>query len=187
MADSMMSITVKDVRHPCAPYQTSGDSFRVQIYHCDGKPLFWDSKDYGHGVWLTTPGHGGGRIHGQFKVPPGCYLVRAAAFHHPHHNVFTEWAYVGVGCNETVCVNLMSPSLGNCIRGMITALQLGTAVVKGKGEVPLAELMPKEVNEATALLQTIADEIPEDSNLPLPPTAEEVRKAAAEPMPKPEK
>jgi hypothetical protein len=185
MADSIMSITVKDVRRPCAPYQTSRHSFRVQIYHCDGKPLWWKGVNYGWpGVWLTTVGHGGGRIHGQFKVPPGCYLVRATA---PNNNVVTSWAYVGVGCNDTVCVNLLPSPLGHCIRGMITALQLGTAVVKGKEGVPLAEFKPKEVKDATALLQTIADMIPEDSNLPVPPTAEEIRKADAEPMPKPEK
>ena len=37
MADSTLSITVRDPEHPCAPYQRTGHSFFVQIWHCDGR------------------------------------------------------------------------------------------------------------------------------------------------------
>lgn len=187
MADSIMSITIRDVYRPCAPYQASGHPFRVSIHHCDGKPLWWKGVGYGWpGVWLTEKGHGGGYIHGQFKVPPGCYLVGAAA---PANNVLTDWAYVNVGCDETECVNLVISPLGNCIKRMIVALLLGTAAPKGnpkpKEEVPLAEFMPREVKEATALLQRIADKIREDTNLPDTPTAAEIKRAAVEPKARP--
>jgi hypothetical protein len=181
MADSIMSITIRDARRPCAPYQSSTHSFKVYIYHCDGKPLFWKGVNFRTGVWLTERGQMRGLIHGQFKVPPGCYLIRALA---PCHNVVTEWAYVGVGCNETVCVNLLPSSVRNCMQRLVAALELGTAPMKGEEETPLADAMPRETKEAADLLKRIAEKLPEVSNFPEPPTAAEIKEATVEPKTK---
>jgi hypothetical protein len=173
MADSTLSITVRDGRHPCAPYQTTGHDFFIQIYHCDGKPLFWKRINYGAPVPLSVPGQQGGRIHRQFRVPPGCYLVRGAA---PCNNVVTEWAWVDVCCDETVCVNLVVPPVFHCVQRTILAMQAGTI-----GDQPVAQIAPREVEQALEALQTLADRLPRERPLPEPPTVEQVREAPPPP------
>ncbi len=116
MADSILSIIIRDTEHPCAPYQSTGHTFLVQIFHCDGKPLFWKGINYGKPFPLDVRGEKGGFIHAQVKVPPGCYLVRGIA---SCKNVVTDWAWVGVGCDQTVCVNLVPPSVIHCINRVI--------------------------------------------------------------------
>jgi hypothetical protein len=176
MADSILSITVRDTEHPCAPYQTTGHTFYVQIFHCDGKPLFWKGANYGRPFPLDVPGEKGGRIHAQVKVPPGTYLVRAIA---TCKNVVTDWAWVNVGCDQTVCVNLVPPSVLQCINRTLIGLHLGTVDPPKAGEERLAEIMPEEVKEATAVLRRIADKLPKDPRLPAPPTVDEIRRAVA--------
>ena len=173
MADSIMSITIRDSRHPCAPYHSTGHSFRVVIYHCDGTPLFWKGVNYAKpGVWLDTRGAMRGFIHAQLKVPPGCYLVRAYA---QCGNVVSDWAYVGVGCDQTVCVNLVIPTLLHCVLRMVTGLRTGTI-----DKEMVAQIMPREVQEAVDALNRVADKLPKDLQLPVPPTKEEIEKAAKE-------
>ena len=173
MADSRLSITVRDRDHPCAPYQTSRHPFVAQIYHCDGKPLHWKGVD-GTKVPLEPVTEGGPRIHGQFPVPPGCYLVRAL---NPWSNVITDWAWVGVGCDATACVDLLIGPLGHCIHRMMTALRMGGT---GDGDRPVAQMIPKEVQEALEALERIAERLPKERGLPDPPSADEVRWAFQE-------
>lgn len=90
-AESCLSVTVRDSQHPCAPYRSTSHDFRVEIYHCDGVPLWWRGVDYGAGAPLQVVGAAGGKIRGEFRIPSGCYLVRAAA---PCQNVVTDWAWV---------------------------------------------------------------------------------------------
>jgi tyrosinase-like protein len=157
--DSCLSVTVRDSHHPCAPYQSTGHSFLVEIYHCDGLPLFWRGIDYGKGVLLQVAGAGGGMIHGKFPVPPGCYLIRAAA---PCHNVVTDWAWVNVGCSAKVCVDLVPPMVRHCIRRALTGIALGTA----EGDKTVRDVAPREARSATNALDKLAAKLPED---PLPP------------------
>lgn len=174
MADSILSITVRDRRHPCAPYQSTQHNFRVQIFHCDGKPLFWKGVNFGFpGVILDVRGEGGGVIHGQFKVPPGCYVVRAIA---TCNNVVTDWAWVNVCCDQTVCVDLVLPSIFHCIHRTIVGLQIGTV----EGDRRLVEMMPREVQLAVEALEAIAERLPRDPSPPAPPSAEEIEKAVKE-------
>ena len=174
MADSILSVTIRDREHPCAPYQSTRHSFRVQVFHCDGKPLFWKGVNFGPpGVLLQVRGEQGGVIHGQFRVPPGCYVVRGVA---TCNNVLTDWAWVDVCCDQTVCVDLVPPSIFQCIRRVIVALQIGTV----EGDRPLIEIMPREVQVAVEALDAIAARLPRDLGLPVPPTAEEVRRAEEE-------
>ena len=174
MADSVLSITVRDVKHPCAPYQSTRHSFGVQIFHCDGVPLIWKGANYGAptGVPLTEPGPKGGRIHGQFKVPPGCYLIRALA---GCKNVISDWAYVGVGCGQTVCVNLVLPTVRHCIERTLVGLQIGT-LDPPKGEERVSDVMPELVAKAEEVLRAITDKLPPDSpELPAVPPEETIR------------
>jgi hypothetical protein len=177
MADSTLSVTVRDTGHPCAPYQSTAHTFFLQIFHCDGKPLFWRGVNFGKPVPLELPGHGGGRIHGQFKVPSGCYLVRAIA---SCKNVITDWAWVNVGCDETVCVDLVPPSVIHCINRVIAGLQLGTVDPPEASEQTVAQLVPKEVQEAVEVLARIAERLPRDPQLPAAPTPDEAKAAVEE-------
>jgi hypothetical protein len=58
MADSILSVTVRDAPFPCAPYQATNNSFRLQIFHCDGRPLFWRGEDFGKAVPSTSKAPG---------------------------------------------------------------------------------------------------------------------------------
>jgi hypothetical protein len=167
MADSTLSITVRDAPNPCAPYQSTENSFRVQIYHCDGQPLFWQGVDYGTPVQLTVQGKRGGLIHGQFQVPPGCYLVRAFG---RCENTVTHWAWVNVGCGETECVDLVLPGVFHCIQTTIAGLLVGTA----RGTA-IRELLPREVDQAVEILNQISERLPRDP-LPAPPSPEEIER-----------
>lgn len=157
---SYLRITVRDARHPCAPYENSGHSFDVEIYHCDGHPLFWNGVNFGGGVPLTLAGAGGGMIHGEFAVPSGCYLVRAAA---PCHNVVTDWAWVNVGCCETVCVDLVPPTVRHCIERALAGIEHGTA----DHEQHVHDVAPREAKTAINALKRLAAKLPPD---PLPAT-----------------
>ncbi len=178
--DSILSITVRDARHPCAPYETTAHSFFVQIFHCDGTPLFYKGVDYGVPKLLHVRGRKNGRIHGQFRVPPGCYGLRAIA---TCHNVGTDWAMVNVGCGETKCVSLLPTSLKHCIFRLITGLRLGTAVGRhADAEVKATKAAANETDQAIEALMQIAEKLPDDP-LPSPPEIDaeklekEVRKA----------
>jgi hypothetical protein len=159
--ESCLSVTVRDARHPCAPYRSSEHSFQVEIYHCDGLPLFWNGVSFAGGVPLQVPGAAGGMIHGQFAVPPGCYLVRAAA---TCHNVVTDWAWVNVGCGATVCVDLVPPTVRHCIERALTGITLGTV----DHEQQVHDLAPREARTATNALKRLAGRLPADP-LPAPP------------------
>lgn len=159
--ESCLSVTVRDPRHPCAPYRSSDHSFQVEIYHCDGLPLFWNGVSFAGGVPLQVPGAAGGMIHGQFAVPPGCYLVRAAA---TCHNVVTDWAWVNVGCGATICVDLVPPTVRHCIERALTGITLGTV----DHEQQVHDLAPREARTATNALKRLAGRLPADP-LPAPP------------------
>jgi hypothetical protein len=168
MADATLSITVRDENRPCAPYQTTGRSFFLQVFHCDRTPLVWKGVNYGgFNVPMEEPGAAGGRIHAQIEVPAGCYLVRAGG--QGCGNVPTDWAWVNVGCGETECVDLMLPSVRHCTDRMIIGLLAGAV-----GERPVRELIPQEAERAIEVLREIADRLPRDP-LPPPPTEEDLQ------------
>ncbi len=181
--DAVLSILVRDPVHPCAPYQSTKHSFYVQIFHCDGAPLIWKGVNYGIPVQMTLPGPKGGRIQIDVAVPSGCYIVRALA---KCKNVVSDWAYVEACCGNTVCVNLVLPTVKHCIQRMVTALHWGTLDPEGQ-EDRLLDVYPREVEEATGMLLRIADLLPKDSlEFPRAPDADLVGKLD-EPEPSPEK
>jgi hypothetical protein len=159
--DAVLSILVRDSGHPCAPYQSTGDSFYVQIFHCHGLPLVWQGVNYGvfPGVLMTIPGPAGGRVQIDVDVPSGCYLVRALA---ACKNVVSDWAYVEACCGQTVCANLIIPTVKHCILRMAASLQAATIDPEG-GEDLVIDVWPDEVFQATSSLLQIAELLPEDS------------------------
>jgi hypothetical protein len=159
--DAVLSILVRDPGHPCAPYQSSGHSFYVQIFHCDGLPLVWQGVDYGvfPGVPMAISGPKGGRIQLDVDVPSGCYLVRALA---ACKNVVSDWAYAEACCGETICVNLILPTVKHCLLRMAVSLQAATIDPEGE-EDRVVDVWPREVRDATATLLRIAELLPDDS------------------------
>lgn len=172
--DSVMSITIRDPNHACAPYESSTHTFFVQIFNCDFSPLFWKGINYGNPVPLNVKGVKGGNIHAQIRVPPGCYLVRGVA---SCYNVITEWAWVEAACGQTVCVNLVPTTIRYCIDRVITGLKLGTiAPTALAAHTMAANFIPKEIQVAFDALKTIIEKLPADY-LPLPPSADDLKKA----------
>jgi hypothetical protein len=172
VADSLLSITVRDTTFPCAPYRTTEHSFLVDIFNCDGLPLFWKGLTYiSHP--LDTAGAAGGRVHGQVKIPAGSYLVRAKA---QCKNVVSDWAWVNVGCDETVCVDIVLPSVRDCINRVLAGLQLGTVDPPAEGEEMVRDVVgEEEVKRAVEVLTMISERLPRTEQLPEVPTEEQLR------------
>lgn len=171
----MLSITVRDVRKPCAPYFLTGHWFFIDILHCDFTPLTWHGRTY-RGYALRQ------RIHDQIRVPPGCYIIRGYA---TCYNVVLELAMVQVPCNSTVCVSLLPTTVRFCIDRAILGILHGTFVMSE--ETRISEKAPKEkINAAIRALEEIKGLLPKDE-LPygLPVTPEELEKMAKREKEKP--
>lgn len=78
----------------------------VTIKDCCGRILEWCGKRYSR-VGPTKHGHI------EIEVPPGCYILSAISLA-KGSNTFTAPSYVQVGCDETVCVNLLAPIANVC-------------------------------------------------------------------------
>jgi len=159
LADSIISILVRDKDHPCSPYFTTGHWFYIDVFTCDGTYLTWKGITYKRYPLRE-------RIHDQIKVPPGCYIIRGYA---PCLNVTCELAMVVVGCDETVCVNLLPTGVRTCIGRLVTALQLPE--IRNK--------IPQQVEAAVKALKEVAEYLPRDVfPPPLPLSVEEMLKEA---------
>jgi|GEM_PF-1726472 len=170
---AMLLITVRDPAHPGTVYQSTPDSFFVQIFACDGQPLVRDGVDYGTfpGAPMTIPGPMGGRVQIDLEVPSGCYLVRALG---RCKNVISDWAYVEVSRGATVHVNLVLPTVRHCLLRMAASLRLATIDPAGQ-EDRLVAVWPNEVSIATDGLLAVAQELPDDSpDFPEAPDFEEI-------------
>jgi hypothetical protein len=181
MGLSKLSIWVRDTAHPCIPYQSTGHSYIAVIFSCDLQPLHFGSVK--NGLYpLTDPGKGGGRIHGQVEVPPGCYIIVGVA---TCKNIYTDMAMIQVGCDQEVCVNLITKSLSTCTGQIIAALNI--AQVLGPGYAPSSpagKAIPKEVlSKAIGALEELSKHIPKDHILPaIPISIEELKSMAVEEM-----
>jgi hypothetical protein len=179
MGLSKLSIWVRDTAHPCLPYQSTGHSWIAIILTCDLQPLhFGEVKN---GVYaLTDPGKAGGKVHGQPKVPPGCYIVLAVA---TCKNIYTDMAMAQVGCDQEVCVNLITKSLSTCSGQLIAALNIASVLGPGYApSSPAGREIPKEViSKATDALEELVKHIPHDPILPaLPISLDDLKKMARE-------
>lgn len=179
MSLSELSIWVRDTEHPCLPYQSSRHSFVAVIVSCGFHPLSFGAVQNGL-FWLTEPGKGGGKVHGQVKVPPGCYLVFGVA---TCKNVYTDFAYVQAGCDQTVCVNLLPKRVSTCAGQLIQtirlALNLGAANYSFSS--PEGQDVPKDVLEkAAGALEELVRHLPKDPVLERQPIKfDELKKMAA--------
>jgi hypothetical protein len=82
---------------------------------------------------------------------------------------------VCAGCGQTICVNLVPPSIRQCINRVMIGLGLGTIDPVETGEALVAQIMPKEVEEATEALRKIIERLPVDP-LPPPPSVEDLKR-----------
>jgi len=69
-------------------------SFHLHVFSCCGKQVF-------SGVFKDG--------HAEFRMPPGCYIVRAGVYFPHQSNIYTDRAMVIVRCGEEACVNLILP------------------------------------------------------------------------------
>ena len=179
MGLSKLSIWVRDTAHPCLPYQSTGHSWIAIIWSCDLEPLSFGAVN--NGIFpLTEKGKARGKIHGQVDVPPGCYIVVAIA---TCKNIFTDMAFVQVGCDQTVCVNLIPKRLSTCTGQLIIALNI--AAILGSQYSPSSppgEPIPREViAKAIAALEELRKYLPWDPVLSaFPVTRDELEKMAQE-------
>jgi hypothetical protein len=174
MADSKISVLIRDPEHPCAPYERTRHSFRVDIFNCDFTPLHWKGVTY-QGVPLNVKGKKGGFIHGQFDVPPGCYIVRAYG---RCKNVVTEMAMIGVGCDETACVSLLPTTVRYCLVRTVVGV-LGGTVDPPAGEESVRKIFPKEADAVVRAINALVEKLPKD-NIPSPPTIEQLEEETQE-------
>lgn len=178
MSMSELSIWVRDTRDPCLPYKSSGHSWYAVIWSCGLVPLtFGDVKQ---GIFpLNVLGAAGGKVHGQVKVPPGCYIVLAFA---ACKNIFTDMTYVQVGCGETACVNLITKRLSSCTGQLLTAINiasvLGPKYKPGSDEKEIPRELLDQVKKA---LEKLLDFLPDDPVVEaLKTTDEHLKKLAQE-------
>jgi hypothetical protein len=176
MGMSKLSIWVRDTAHPCLPYQSTGHSFYAIIWTCDLQPLSFGRVK--NGLFpLTDLGAGGGRVHGQVEVPPGCYIVVAYA---TCKNVFTDFAMVQVGCNDEACVNLLTKSATTCLGVQIVTLKIAQYLGPNYNPAsPAGREIPKEVlANAIASLEKLRTYLPEDTITPRLVSLDELMKLA---------
>lgn len=112
MGYAKLNIWVRDQN--CKPFNitqpNTGDlGDYVEIYDLQGNRV-------GERVYLSK-----GIAHTEVQVPPGCYKVTGhicepSIPQQPAINEFANWAMVIAGCNQEVCVNLIVPSLQQCVR-----------------------------------------------------------------------
>ena len=179
MSLSTLSIWVRDTAHPCLPYQSTGHSWTAIILTCDLQPLSFGAVN--NGIFrLTEPGAGGGKVHGQVGVPPGCYIVFAVA---TCKNIFTDMALVQVGCDKTSCVNLIPKRVSTCAGQLLVTL--GIAQILGpkfSSGCPAGNEIPKEVvARAKGALEELLKYLPWDPVMSaLPISVDELEAMAKE-------
>ena len=159
MGYSILGIVVRDSRKPCAQYFSTAHTFWVDIWNCDGTSFIKAHR-------LA------GRVHDQIKVPPGSYIVQGYGW---CRNVVTDLVMVNVGCNETVCVNLLPTPVRLCWWRALIGLKYGTVVASPEKSVK--EMIPKEVaDRLNKILTEAMNYLPKEDMLPVGITEEELRK-----------
>lgn len=153
MGYSKLDITIRDRDHPCAPYFTTGHSFTVDIRYCDGTYFkrAYPLRD---------------RVHDQIEVPPGSYIIRGYAW---CNNILTDLAMVNVGCDQTVCVNLLPTTVRDCWWRAVVGALFGTTSAPIKEKVP-AEVLDKLVRTINEALKYLPKDV-----FPFELTEEELR------------
>jgi hypothetical protein len=139
----------------------------VTIKDCTGRILEWCGKRYSR---IGPTKHG----HIEIEVPPGCYILSAISLA-KGCNTFTAPAFVQVGCDEAVCVNLLAPIENTCSWYYIAGVRQG---VRDK-------VIPKEVAErAIATAKEVLRYVPKPTLRPgevsIEREIEEIEKVIAE-------
>lgn len=165
MGMSTLSIWVRDTAHPCLPYESTKHSWLAIIMTCDLQLLNFGSVK--NGLFpLTTPGKLGGKVHGQVRVPPGCYIVVGVG---TCKNVFTDFAMVQAGCNMETCVNLLPKAASTCLGQIIATIKVAQAIGVNNYSFgcPVGREIPEEVlSNALNSLEKLREFLPEDTVTP---------------------
>jgi hypothetical protein len=146
----------------------------IAVWHCDGALLTWCGRKY-----FNIPAPCG---HVELKLPPGCYVVRAAdgqaitADGKVIGNHWSDHAVVTVCCDQAACVTLFSPTAHNCGIGFLRVLE----------QLVARQIMPDEARRAMEAMQVVINKLPESEfdKATLPAMAE-LLKSAQNPTPPP--
>ena len=106
------------VHDPVDPCRISNEAWWVTVTYCNGNPVEWCDHTYS-----VEPAKCG---HAEFRLPPGCYIVRAFQFLLLNKFVFfrfSEHAIVIVNCDELGCVHLYNPTYRQSATGAARALR----------------------------------------------------------------
>ncbi len=125
------------------------NGWKVTIKDCTGRILEWCGKRYS----LIGPTKHG---HLEVEVPPGSYIISALSGA-TGCNTYTAPAYVQVGCDECVCVNLLAPIQHYC----------AWYYIAGVRQAVRDEVIPKEVAErAIATAKEVLKYVPKPTLRP---------------------
>lgn len=121
----------------------------IAVWHCDGKLLNWCGRKF-----FNIQAFCG---HVELKVPPGCYVVRAAdgmsisADGKVVGNHWSDHGVVQVCCDENVCVTLFAPSAHNCGMGFLRVVErlMERQIIK-----------PEEGKRAVEAMQAVINKLP---------------------------
>lgn len=105
----------------------------MTVWDCCGRILEWS----GHSPYSMIPAPDG---HVDIDVPPGKYIIRAGQDVYfcctdLWGNDWTDHGVVTVGCGDTKCVTLYSPSVSHCGWGWLEAVKV----------LDRARLIPREL------------------------------------------
>lgn len=102
MGLATLNVWIHDEQDTC---KISDRVWFVTVTYCNGEVVEW----CGH-TFFAEPAKCG---HAEFQLPPGCYVVRGfrwITFKPFPLFFFTEHAVVIVGCEESACVHLFTPT-----------------------------------------------------------------------------
>jgi len=147
----------------------------IAVWHCDGSLLNWCGRKF-----FNIPAPCG---HVELKLPPGCYVVRAAdgmsisADGKVWGNHWSDHGVVTVCCDECTCVTLFAPTAHNCGVGFLR-------VVERLIERQL--IPPADGKRAVEAMQAVIGKLPQSpfDAATLPAMAELLRAAEHPPKPK---
>lgn len=162
MGLATLNVWVHDATDTC---KISDGSWFVTVTYCNGAPVEWCGHTYS-----GEPAKCG---HAEFRLPPGCYVVRAFQWlWRPPFPLlfFTEHAIVIVNCDEFGCVHLYTPTARQHPGGAAIAVRfLAESEKLPKDKVDkfvdacnaLREVMPETSSDVAfdKLVQLLAEDI----------------------------
>jgi hypothetical protein len=168
--DGELSVWVVDKTEPTALYRTTAHNFFVKIAFTNNRPAIYDGVNYGLPQPLTIKGEKG-RIHGQFKLPPGTYLVQVFA---TCNNVVCNLIYAQVVPGEVTTVYAVPTSVRLCILAAMLGIKYGSVQLADGKDVALARVAQDTAGQALRAMEALLKDIKGDANPLLLITEEDI-------------